>query len=693
MKHFRILVLFLLVSSPLCFGQISVPGISSSDGRLDTEKVVEELMELERIPLNRMEDSVDEYQAEKVVWQDLGGSLESLRDNARFLYGFQTPFNDRVASSSNDSVLTATASREAEELTSEIEVVSIATADRFLSEPLPLDYQVPAGRYVFRVGDETISFSFSGGRLAALAAEINERGAGVLRARVVRSTRDREVLSLESQLTGAQNSLTFEEDALELALSAGIVEAVSDSSRDLSAAEGLLQPWTKEVSAEDVYVEEDRIVVGPGGEVSLPVSPAVSVSPTVVLEGEVRLVDSETPWSPPPPPPGPQLPPGESVTLDDVTVQNAPSRAPLLDTEPPGPPPVVRDNQILFAQEGSQAVPLPELNQSEDFVPLRLSLNEFVDSIRGVNVRNRNTYRTVELRDLRIYDSAARGNTRPVNAVETAGDAELLIDGVQVSRDTNVIEDAIPGVTLTLHNPGTVPVTLDVEPDREAAKDAIIAFIGQYNQIIRDVNILTRSNESIIDEVGYFTDDEREEARERLGMLQGESTLNQLRQRLQTIMMNPYETALGRRLSLLAQAGISTSAAGPNTSGYNASRLRGYLEIDEQQLDQVLATDFGAMKQLFGWDSDGDLVVDSGAAYEVERYVAPYVQIGGIIASRTQGIDARIARTEDDIDRLNDRLERKEQQLRTEFGQMQSAVDSMDEATRALDNLNRQQGN
>jgi flagellar hook-associated protein 2 len=234
---------------------------------------------------------------------------------------------------------------------------------------------------------------------------------------------------------------------------------------------------------------------------------------------------------------------------------------------------------------------------------------------------------------------------------------------------------------------------LEVEPDREATKDAIISFVGQYNQIIRDVNILTRSNSALIDEIGYFSDEEREEARERLGMMQGESTLNQLRRSLQNIMMNPYETSAGRSLTLLAQAGISTNASGANTGGYNASRLRGYLEISEQDLDRVLATEFQAMKQLFGTDTDGDLVVDSGAAFEVDRYITPFVQVGGIIASRTQGIDARIARTEDDIDRMNDRLDRREQQLRTEFGQMQSAIESMDDATRALDNLNRQQGN
>ena len=53
-----------------------------------------------------------------------------------------------------------------------------------------------------------------------------------------------------------------------------------------------------------------------------------------------------------------------------------------------------------------------------------------------------------------------------------------------------------------------------------------------------EVQILSRNNEDIINEIEYFSDEERKTAKERMGILQGEISLTQLRDRLQRIMTN-----------------------------------------------------------------------------------------------------------------------------------------------------------
>ncbi len=173
---------------------------------------------------------------------------------------------------------------------------------------------------------------------------------------------------------------------------------------------------------------------------------------------------------------------------------------------------------------------------------------------------------------------------------------------------------------------------------------------------------------------------------ERLGILQGESSLNQLRSRMQTIMMDPYDTGLDSSYRLLAEIGISTNASGVG-GGFDASRLRGYLEINEAVLDDALASDFESVGRLFGRDTDGDLVTDTGLAVALERYITPYAQTGGIIAGRTDGLDTRIDQTEERISRTNRRLEDYEQELRSDFGRMEGMMDQMEESSRALDRL------
>jgi flagellar hook-associated protein 2 len=176
-------------------------------------------------------------------------------------------------------------------------------------------------------------------------------------------------------------------------------------------------------------------------------------------------------------------------------------------------------------------------------------------------------------------------------------------------------------------------------------------------------------------------------------MLQGDSGLNQMRARLQQIMMNSYPTDAGQELNLLAQLGISTSAGGFNTGGVNASRLRGYLEMDEAQFDAALQNDMGAVRQLFGSDTDGDLATDEGIAYRVQQYVRPFVQPGGIFQNRQSTLDSQISRTEDDMGDYADHLDRYEQRLRQQFGRMENAMNEMDANQRSLQRLNNNSGN
>ena len=183
----------------------------------------------------------------------------------------------------------------------------------------------------------------------------------------------------------------------------------------------------------------------------------------------------------------------------------------------------------------------------------------------------------------------------------------------------------------------------------------------------------------------YYSDDEKEAAREKLGLYQGDSTLRQLKNRLQQIMMNPYETEANLDLRLLSQLGISTNSQ-PG-GGVSAGQLRGYLEINEDELDQALENNFLSVKELFGFDANGDLLVDTGAAYTLDEYLRAYVETGGIISYKVSTLDSRIDRTQNDIDDYNVRLEDKEAQLRVQYGTMEGALESMQRQSRSLDNF------
>jgi flagellar hook-associated protein 2 len=667
---------------------ISIPGVKS---KYNTTEIIKNLVEVEKIPLKRMEESVKTYKTQKSTWRDINLSLSKFRDSARKLFGFQNPFNDRTAVSSDETVLTASANRDAVEQSFNLEVRKTARGDTFISKPLDLEYTVPEGRYGFRVGEKEAFFNFRGGKLSAFAGTLNERLGDIVSTQVVKNTSSSQVLVIESRVTGADNPLSFLDASVPLGEKAGLIERDIASSRNVDLTPETLRPWAKPLSVSSASVTDKILKLTTGGEAALPLTPPLSITDSLLLEMEVKVTyRKDEVYTPPSPPPGPSIPDAGSVSLADVTVRSNPSKVVLPEWQPPEPPKTVEDFQMAFIGIGGSPKALPNLQDTQNFITLKIPLKSYGDSITGLFFRNNNTYRDLEIRNIRIYDSTSRGDHRPVNPASTAEDAEILLNGITVHRKNNTIDDLIPSVTLNLNGTGVSPVEIRIEPDRNKIKESLIEFVGFYNRMIADINILTRSNENLINEITYLSDAEKEKAQEKLGLFQGDITLNQMRTTFQNIMMDPYPTRLDRDLALLAHIGISTNTRqGGAGGGLDVSRLRGYLEINENLLDESLKKNLSAVKDLFGFDTNGDLIPDSGVALAVDNYIRPMVQPGGIVSMKIGTLDTQISQTDRKISTYNQYLARFEQDLKKKYGAMEGALNSLEKNSQAIENFNK----
>jgi flagellar hook-associated protein 2 len=233
------------------------------------------------------------------------------------------------------------------------------------------------------------------------------------------------------------------------------------------------------------------------------------------------------------------------------------------------------------------------------------------------------------------------------------------------------------------------PVSLGVQTDIASVKDSVINLVGNYNKLMAELNVLTRSDESIIRELGYLSNEEREEMRKRLGVFSGDSSLLRFRSNLQEIVGAAYFTLSGERV-LLQDFGITTDAR--RGGGYDPARMRGYLEINETALDESLrsASKLEAMRAIFGQDTDGDKVIDAGLAFQLDRAARPYVELGGIIAMRSGSLDTKISSNERRIETLDRQLEKKEAALRNQYNQMEGAYNRMERLSNSLDQFGQQ---
>ncbi|QQO07532.1 flagellar filament capping protein FliD [Breznakiella homolactica] len=674
---------------------IYVPGVKS---RFNTEKLVEDLMKVERIPRDRAEQTVENLQTEKTYWQDVGRRMTSLRESSRLLYSFQNPFNDRVVFSSDDSILSGTAARDAVEQERSFIVKQVAAADRFLSTPLDENYRIEEGRYSFTVGEDEIAFNFRGGSLKDFTEALNRRGRDKLKASIITVEPGTRSLLVESLVTGAGNRLGFSEAAETLALATGMVDKVDDSRRDIALSPASVRGRSGDVNSSLVSVLDGTLQVAAGGEARITLGQPIQAAGALTISFETATkTKTDADLTTAGPPPGPAVPSAGSASYGGITVENDPSSVPMPQWTPPEPPKRVDDLGVLLLtfSDGTSAA-LPPVRDSENFNTYQYRLGDIAGSrtIVSMDLVNNNTHRDISIRNVRIFDPDANDGFRPRNAVSVAQDAIISMEGIEVKRPTNTIDDLIPGVTLTAKTASDRQVRLGVEPDRDSIKEAIIDLVGNYNRLMADINVLTRNDDRVIQELTYLTREEQDEMRERLGSFSGDSTLNQFRNNLQRIASAPYPTSADRELSMLAQIGIGTDVRRSGaSSGYDASRLRGYLEIDEKALDAALQTKLPAIQQLFGYDTDGDLIIDSGIAHAVDTLARPFVETGGIISLKTGTIDSRISQEQRRIETLDRQLANKEDTLKRQYGQMEGAYNRMEQTATSLDQFSRRANN
>lgn len=648
----------------------SIPGVES---KFNTPKIIENLMEAERIPLKKMEADKEELVSLKSTWLDIRQTLQRLNTSTKRLYGFENPFNEKSVVSSNDSILTAETEKNALDENISFKVEKLASADRMISDETDKDYKLSKGVYSFQIGDEEISLKYRGGTLSDFVKKLNKKKPDLLRATVVKNTSKTQVFLIESLKTGKENRLEFKEDSVEMGLELGLIKPNPGASKDLTLSS--LSSYTGDFSPLD-----KGYTVAPESSVTVDLNENVNKNDTISVQVRISRVPKEEikapekSWSVP------------GASLQGVSVKSAAGEVPVNDApkEPEAPEKPLLN--LLSVTSGGEILDFPPLKESDEVQTLSLKLNDSGE-LTSLTLNNPNKEFKAELIALKHSTGDTDQKYIAVNPISTASDARLEMNGMEITRETNDIDDLVEGVTLHLHDESDENVSLKVDFDTEVAKEAIYQFVDDYNNLVRKILILTKEDDAILNEIDFNDEKARERAEEIQGTLRGDRSLNSIKQTLARIVMSAYPTDEEDGYSLLASIGISTNATG--TSGtINKSKLRGYLELDVDKLDNALKNNIQSVKDLFGQDTTGDLIINTGIAKEIDQFLIPYTRTGGTIAIKLSMLDNNIKRADKEIDNYNDHLVRYEENIRRKYGNMEAVLNSLESSTKAIENLN-----
>ena len=679
---------------------ISIPGVTD---KYNTNDTVEKLMKVERIPLTREQKQLETYKSEKDAWREINNRLTSLRDSTKTLYSFENPFNNKLSTSSQENAITAQANRSADLQSFKVDVVQTASSDRFMTDELENDYKIPAGTYIYKVGEKQVLYNWKGGSLKDFSNGINKRGNDIIKSSIIGGSSGKKALLIEAIPTGKENKLIFEGDAKKFAFDTGMIAKIQAKNITFGTSQDEILPVQKidydeseympKLSLTGTKLENGIVKVAPRSayQVSIPSNIKTDSNQVISFTLQAEKTEDITPeinrslLQP-------EIPDAGFIEFNGITVNNSDSDTTLnLPSTPPQPLDVIESQKVLFAvmEDGSEKeIPVNNLFE-EEALEIKLPVKEY-SQIKAIAVRNINTGTNLLVSTFSSNDPTKDLGYGPQHPVSEADDAIIKYEGITITRPSNKIDDIIPEVTLNLYDKTDKTATISIKPDTESSKEAIINFVGKYNQAVAEINILSQNKPEIIEELDYLTSDEKESEQQRLGMFSTDFSLTSIKSSMQSIIAAGYNFSDKADVTMLSQIGIATNAGG-FSGGYSQSKLRGYLEIDEKKLDQALENNMDEIRQLFGFDTDGDLIVDSGIAFKLDKQISAYTQTGGILSLKTSSLDSKIKNTESRIAKLESQMDDKEAELRNKYAQMEGTLGSLESQQSTISNFTKQQ--
>jgi flagellar hook-associated protein 2 len=238
-------------------------------------------------------------------------------------------------------------------------------------------------------------------------------------------------------------------------------------------------------------------------------------------------------------------------------------------------------------------------------------------------------------------------DTFTMTELTPAKNAIAYVDGVKIVSQSNDIDEAITGVSLSLTAADIdKTTTLTVSRDTTKTKTAIEGFVEAYNSVMSTIKSLS----------SYDADTEQ------AGVLQGDSLPRSIQSQMRNMLTSQYSTSDGDKM--LATLGITTTR-------------EGLLEIDSDKLTEVIASDKGAIAEMFSAE-------DTGLASKMSSYMDIYVKSGGLLESRDSSLDDQLSRLTDSRDALTARMSAYSDRLYAQYNAMDLVVASLNSTSSDL---------
>jgi flagellar hook-associated protein 2 len=222
--------------------------------------------------------------------------------------------------------------------------------------------------------------------------------------------------------------------------------------------------------------------------------------------------------------------------------------------------------------------------------------------------------------------------------------AQLTVNGIALTRETNTVDDALTGITLRLNaaqSSGESPVTVSVQSAAVKAREEIESFISDYNGTINYLNNALSVNPNTLER----------------GSLSFEYAFRNLRMDLRSIAGGNIAPGTSGDPRNLHELGISISTTGTLSIA------------DSDKLNTLLDSDMGLVQQV--------LIGDGSIGARLSDTIDSFASSTGFIRGREKLTTNRLSSTNQRIQRVERNIRVQETLLKRQFAAIQRTVSKL----------------
>ena len=244
--------------------------------------------------------------------------------------------------------------------------------------------------------------------------------------------------------------------------------------------------------------------------------------------------------------------------------------------------------------------------------------------------------------------------------LQSAQDAQLKLNGLTITRPTNMVNDVIDGVTLNLFTSTSGAARLDLSRNTATIKENISALVTAYNDFNNTLNILG-DRKSEVDQYG--------------GSLAGDNLLQTVKNQIRQLVTSDSSTA-GSVVKAARNVGISIDR-------------NGVMQLDQTRLDSALQDNFTEVVQMFTAGTSNKSVysdVPAGLAGDAVTNIDKMLRSTGSIARQTVVAQGQITKYKDELTALEDRMSKLLERYTNQFSVMDNIVGQSNSMRASLKN-------